>query len=223
MNYQNKYTANQDIRDYLADHGVSQKDLAIAMGVSEWRINTMLKEELPQKEKDVILNHIEAIAEERNQGLTQDVMDEEAKEPAEQDVSSGPKFQIGDRVKIPSRQNVVGIVRDIWHSLAQKNCMYAVENEQGGHNGLYAEDQLELAPLPTTYTFEAHIDGNVAVSTMVAHQGDRTWIYARGHAHIIHDGEVGLAQAVSLSARRMFESLDTQNEKKIYCKNGGSK
>lgn len=223
MNNYNKYTANQDIRDYLADHGVSQKDVAMAMGVSEWRINTMLKDELPQKEKDVILNHIDAIAADKKQALSCEAAEEIGctNEAAHEDASSDPKFQIGDRVKIPSRQNVVGIVRDIWHSLAQKNCMYAVENEQGGHNGLYAEDQLELAPLPTTYTFEAHIDGNVAVSTMVAHQGDRTWIYARGHAHIIHDGEVGLAQAVSLSARRMFESLDVKSENRIYHKNTG--
>jgi hypothetical protein len=83
---------------------------------------------------------------------------------------------------------------------------------------MFAEDQLEPAPLPTDYSFEAHIDGNVAVVTMNAKQGNRTWICARGHAHIIHDGEVGLAQAVSYAARRMFETLDKKQEKQIYFK-----
>ena len=95
--------------------------------------------------------------------------------------------------------------------------MYAVDVE-GGSRGLYREDQLEPAPIPTTYTFEAHIDGNVAVATMVATRGEKSWVYARGHAHIIHDGEVGMAQAISFAARRMFESLDEKQENKIYVK-----
>lgn len=215
----NKYTANQDIRDYLADNGVSQKDVAIAMGLSEWKINTILKDELPQKEKDVILNHIDAIAADKKQALSCEAAEEIGCTNETEKVSDGPMFQIGDRVRVPSRHNGIGIVQDIWHSLAQKNCMYAVEHD--GNTGLYAEDQLEPAPMPIEYTFESHIDGNVAVTMMIAHQGDRTWIYARGHAHIIHDGEVGMAQAVSLSARRMFESLDVKSENRIYHKNIG--
>lgn len=93
--------------------------------------------------------------------------------------------------------------------------MYAVEDENG-HIGLYAEDQLEPAPVPIDYSFDARISGNVAVITMTATQGENSWVYARGHAHILHDGEVGLAQAVSYAARRMFESLDKKQVNKIY-------
>ena len=96
--------------------------------------------------------------------------------------------------------------------------MYAVADESDGHMGLYAQDQLEPAPLPIDFRFEAHIDGNVAVVTMVATQGEKTWIYARGHAHILHNGEVGMAQAVSYAAKRMFESLDKKQDKQIYFK-----
>lgn len=96
--------------------------------------------------------------------------------------------------------------------------MYAVENEDDGYYGMYAEDQLELAPIPIEYSFEARIDVNVAVVTMIAKQGNKTWVYARGHAHILHDGEVGMAQAVSYAARRMFESLDTKQKNPIYFK-----
>ena len=35
----NMYTANQDIRDYMADHGVTQRMLAAEVGVSQYSIN----------------------------------------------------------------------------------------------------------------------------------------------------------------------------------------
>lgn len=203
--------ANQDIRDYMADHGVGQRELAEALGVSLTKINTMLKTELSDKTKEDIIRRIDAIADESTE-YTEEVIDET------EDEQTGPKFQIGDRVKIPAKANKVGIVSDIWSSLAKAMIMYAVENEDDGYCGMYAEDQLEPAPIPTTYTFDAVIDANVAVVTMTAHQGNRTWIYARGHAHILHDGEVGMAQAISYAARRMFESLDRKQENKIYAK-----
>lgn len=215
--------ANQDIRDYMADHGVTQRDLAAQLGVSQRYISNALSKELPQKDKEMYLNMIDAIVADREEPqyeaseVDEDPVEETA--PAEdEDVSCGTKFQIGDRVKIPSKANKIAIVKDIWSSLANAVLVYAVENEDDGYCGMYAEDQLELAPLPIDYSFEAHIDGNVAVVTMTAKQGDRTWIYARGHAHIIHDGEVGLAQAVSYAARRMFETLDKKQEKQIYFK-----
>ena len=97
--------------------------------------------------------------------------------------------------------------------------MYAVDIE-GGIRGLYAEEQLEPAPIPVEYTFSATVENNVAVVCMIAAQGEKTWVYARGHAHILHDGAVGMAQAVSFAAKRMFESLDAKNENPIYLKEG---
>lgn len=205
--------ANQDIRDYMADHGVSQRDLAAEVGVSQYSINKKLQTELSQKDKEMYLNMIDAISTQR---LAEGECIEEAEETA--DVSCCTKFQIGDRVKIPSKQEVFGVVSDIWSSLAQDRTMYEVTLEGNGSKGLYAENQLEPAPIPTSYSFEAHIDGNVAVVTMNATQGEKTWVYSRGHAHIIHDGEVGMAQAVSFAAKRMFEALDMKQENKIYVK-----
>ena len=185
------------------------------MGMTVYRINTMLKTELSEKEKEVILQKIDEIS---SKGIKQtEEVAEETVEVEEVEQTNGPKFQIGDRVKVPSKTLCIGIVADIWHSLIQDKLMYAVDIE-GGSRGLYLENQLEPAPLPTTYSFDAHIDGNVAVVTMTAAQGEKQWVYARGHAHIIHDGEVGMAQAISYAARRMFESLDSQQENKIYVK-----
>lgn len=220
--------ANQDIRDYMADHGVSQRALAAEAGVSACVINRRLMNELSQKDKEMYLGMIDSIVAERltakNETHTDDCT---AAEPIHieteiEDVPGSTKFQIGDRVKIPVKANKIGKVSDIWTSLAKGMIMYAVENEDDGYCGMYAEEQLEPAPLPIDYRFEAHIDGNVAVVTMIATQGEKTWVYARGHAHIIHNGEVGMAQSVSYAAKRMFESLDKAQANQIYFKPRGS-
>ena len=212
---------NQDIRDYMADHCVSQRQLAEATGTSVWTINTKLKVELSQNEKEQYLNMIDAIARER---LSEE--DIPAEEPEtfldeEEDCTeeeSDQKFQIGDRVKYPAPKLRIGIIADIWESFSSGTRMYTVRDEEDGHCAMYAEAQLEPAPLPIDYSFESHIDGNVAVVTMIATQGEKSWVYARGHAHILHDGEVGMAQAISYAARRMFETLDKKQENKIYFK-----
>ena len=225
MAQKNIYTTNQDIRDYMADHGVTQRMLGAQMGLSIWSINTMLKKELSEKEKEDLIRRIDAIAADK---VTEEVEETEEieesseeiteeEEPEEEEATATTKFQIGDRVKLPSKQLTIGTVCDIWHSLVQDKLMYAVDTE-GGSRGLYREDQLEPAPLPIEYTFSATVEDNVAVVCMIAQQGEKTWVYARGHAHILHDGAVGEAQAISYAAKRMFESLDTKQENRIYFK-----
>lgn len=217
--------ANQDIRDYMADHGVTQRDLAREVGTNQCNISKALSNELSQQDKEVYLNLIDSIAQRRDEEFACDEpveetspMEETAPVEEENCEDESPKFLIGDRVIIPSKTNKVGTVTDIWTSLAKAIVMYTVQYEEDGYYGMYAEDQLEPAPIPTTYTFNAVIDGNAAVVTMNATQGDKTWVFARGHAHILHDGEVGMAQAVSYAARRMFESLDIKQQNKIYFK-----
>lgn len=213
--------ANQDIRDYMADHGVTQRMLAKELGLALSSLNRHLTTELSQKDKEEFLNAIDSIAREVNKNFAEEAIAEEPEETV--DVTSSTKFQIGDLVKIPAKAETIGIVTDIWSSMAQSRTMYEVAYESNGTKGLYAEEQLELAPIPTEYTFETKIDGNVAVVAMIATQGEKSWVYARGHAHILHDGEVGMAQAVSFAAKRMFESLDTKQENQIYFKGGNQR
>lgn len=212
--------ANMDIRQYLEDHGVTQRMLAAKLGFKEWKMSTILKDELPESEKEKLLATIDSII------ACMDKPSEDVSEPEDQQetqqfqVTSTTKFQVGDRVKIPSKALRIGIISDIWNSLRTGMVMYAVDMEDGT-KGMYAENQFEAAPLPIEYSFKAIIDSSAAVVTMHAEQGERGWVVARGHAHILHDGEVGIAQAVSFAARRMFESLDTKNqnpESRIYFK-----
>ena len=216
---------NQDIRDYMADHCVTQKDLAEEVGVSQMTVCRELSKEMSEQDKEVYLKLIDSIVADRAGAVCDDIIEEEAtpiEEEEVEDVSCSTKFQIGDRVKIPSKANKIGTVSDIWSSLAKAVLMYAVENEADGYCGMYSEDQLEPAPLPIDYSFGAHIDGNVAVVTMIATQGEKNWVYARGHAHILHDGEVGMAQAISFASKRMFESLDKKQANQIYFKPRGT-
>lgn len=231
----NMYTANQDIRDYMADHGVSQRMLAAYLNTNQTRISTMLRKELSESDKQYIIRCIDAISNtpaikeykpscksEETEEVeeieeVEEAQDVEEAEEVEETTTVSAKFQIGDRVKIPSKSLVIGIVSDIWHSLLQNKMMYAVDVE-GGSRGLFREDQLEPAPLPIEYSFSATIENNVAVVCMIAKQGEQTWVHARGHAHILQDGAVGEAQAVSYAAKRMFESLDTQQKNRIYFK-----
>lgn len=220
--------ANQDIRDYMADHGVTQRDLAAEVGVSQYSISKKLQTEMPEKEKVMYLNMIDSIVAERGVSETNEVPVEESAQAEDstqnvvEDVSVSTKFQIGDRVKIPSKTNKIGIVNDIWSSLAKEAVMYAVSDENDGHLGLYMENQLEPAPLPIEYSFTAICENNVAVVCMICKQGDKTWVHARGHAHIFHDGAVGMAQAISYAGKRMFESLDKAQPNQIYFKQRGT-
>ena len=211
---------NQDIRDYMADRGVTQRALAAQIGITQTKVCVAMKTELSQKEKEEWLRHIDAIATDRIESADEEQAYDDFEFENEEEITtvSATKFRLGDRVKIPSKSNNIGIVNDIWSSLAKSTLMYTVENECDGFVGMYNGDQLELAPLPIEYTFGTNIDGNVAVVTMIATQGEKSWIYARGHAHIIHDGEVGMAQAISYAAKRMFEAIDKKQQSQIYCK-----
>lgn len=222
-----KYTVNQDIRDYMADHSVTQQVLADRMCVKLWKVNAILKTELTQKEKENILRHIDAIVADRTEetALAEEIDTDQIEtygdeeECIEEDMAScDAKFRIGDRVKYPHSTLKIGIVADIWQIFASNVRMYTVRDEGDGHCAMYAETQLEPAPVPIEYSFESYVEGNVAVVVMNATQGDKTWVYARGHAHILHNGEVGMAQAVSYAAKRMFESLDKKQPSQIYFK-----
>lgn len=217
-----KYTTNQDVRQYMVDNGVSQRMLAEHIGINVFKINKMLQVEMTEREKETCLNHIDTIVAERYgfvETTKKDEQAEVAEKPKENSTGEkGTKFQIGDRVKIPSKSLIIGTVSDILQSFAKRAIVYSV-NTEDGRCSLYDESQLEPAPLPIDYRFEACIDGNVAVVAMVATQGNKTWIHARGHAHILHDGDVGLAHAISFASKRMFKELDIKQENPIYYKN----
>lgn len=68
---------NQDIRDYMADHGVTQRDLAAEVGVSQYIICKKLQTELSQKDKEMYLNMIDSIVSERVGTICEDIIEDE--------------------------------------------------------------------------------------------------------------------------------------------------
>ena len=57
--------ANQDIRDYLEDHGVTQKEMGERLGYAEYKISRIMSRELPESEKEKLIGIIDVICRER--------------------------------------------------------------------------------------------------------------------------------------------------------------
>ena len=130
--------ANMDIRQYLEDHGVTQRMLAAKLGFKEWKMSTILKDELPEREKEKLLTTIDSIIACMDKP-SEEVIDPESQQETQPfQVTSTTKFHVGDRVKIPSKALRIGIISDIWNSLQTGMVMYAVDIEDGT-KGMYGQ------------------------------------------------------------------------------------
>lgn len=213
--------ANMDIRKLMLELHVNQCELAERLGITRSAVCHLFAREFPPDKKASLIQQIKGIALDKAERKENTVHEESSFPDEPQTVSKqSVQFHIGDLVKVPSKSLRTGTVIDIWTSQRYEHVMITVELDDGTR-GMYDEKQLEPAPLPIEYSFTAVIDENAAVVTMNAVQGEKHWVVARGHAHILHDGDVGMAQAISYAARRMFESLDTINknpDQRIYFK-----
>lgn len=121
------------------------------------------------------------------------------------------KFKIGDRVKIIPNEEY-GIINDIMFSHRFKENLYEVRSEDDGDYfmGKFVADDLESAPMARDFSMDIKIDivQNIVIATLYEDCGDSIKKpLRRGHGHIIHDGELGIAQAASYACRRLYESL----------------
>ena len=120
------------------------------------------------------------------------------------------KFKIGDRVKVIPNQEY-GIITDIMFSYRHKENMYEVSSEDDGDVflGKFVADDLESAPKPRDFSMDIKIDiaRNIVIATLYEDYDTIKKPLRRGHGHIIHDGELGIAQAASYACRRLYESL----------------
>lgn len=120
------------------------------------------------------------------------------------------KFKIGDRVKVIPNQEY-GIITDIMFSYKLKENMYEVSSEDDGDVflGKFVADDLAPAPKPRDFSMDIKIDiaRNIVIATLYEDYDTIKKPLRRGHGHIIHDGELGIAQAASYACRRLYESL----------------
>ena len=124
-------------------------------------------------------------------------------------------FNIGDRVEIVPNGEF-GVITDILFSKRSQCTLYEVGHEDGdGIYGSFCADDLEPAPIPKEYSMsiQVNIADNVVVATLleVSADGSVTSL-RRGHGHIIHDGEKGIAQAASYACKRLYDTYCPKEE-----------
>ena len=115
------------------------------------------------------------------------------------------KFKIGDLVDT----NWIGMgkVIDVMYSASKDKYTYEVSNEEGGSD-LFGEDELKPAP-KKDYSMEIKIDiaNNVVIATLYESAGGVQKPIHKGHGHLIHEGEIGIAQAASYACYRLYKSM----------------
>ena len=116
------------------------------------------------------------------------------------------KFKIGDTVL--TGWIGIGKVTDVMYSSSKDQYTYEVTNEQTATE-LFCEEELQLVPQKKEYSMTIQIDiaHNVLVASLFEKVGDNLITLAKGHGHLIHEGELGIAQAASYACKRLYESL----------------
>lgn len=119
------------------------------------------------------------------------------------------KFKIGDRVKMVSDSIcAIGEIMDSMYSTRYDKWLYEVRDLERTFDGTYGEESLELAPAKD-FSMDIKIDiaNNVVIATLYESVGGVQKPLRKGHGHLIHEGDVGIAQAASYACMRLYKSM----------------
>ena len=118
------------------------------------------------------------------------------------------KFKIGDRVKIVFN-GITGEVKEALYSSLTDCWYYEVMGNKEKSVLTIKEGDLEIAPEKKEYSMDIKIDiaSNVVIATLYEETGDIKSPLAKGHGHLIHEGQLGIAQAASYACKKLYESL----------------
>ena len=112
------------------------------------------------------------------------------------------KFKVGERALV---ENEVVTIDDIMQS-EKGGVYYAVTFENGNEEGIYSEDELQHMTSESMdvsgYDFKIILTSGLAI-VKCSHNGKPL---GTSHAHIFHDGEEGVLQAVSYAFKRLWEA-----------------
>lgn len=118
------------------------------------------------------------------------------------------KYQIGDEVSVKV-SGESGVITDRMFSEAKNIYIYAIKPNDGGRSILRKEDDLEPYMTAPEYALAAEVaDGVVVAVIYEVIDGNRVEV-CREHAHILHDGVEGIAQAYSYATKKLFSKVDT--------------
>jgi len=120
---------------------------------------------------------------------------------------SEARFKIGDRVESVKYEHIAGTVVDAFQSV-NSGWRYEVEAKSGAMY-FFPEDEIELKHPKVEYSMQIQIDiaSNVVIASLYEVDGPNMRPIAKGNGHIIHEGELGIAQSASYACKRLYQSL----------------
>lgn len=121
-------------------------------------------------------------------------------------------YNIGDFVYTTA--GVKAVITDKMYSEKKDVYYYGIMYDGMGEDEDIVYHETDLFPYEEEridYSVDIAVDEGVVVCNIYEVNGDTKKLAARGHAHILHNGVVGIAQAVSYSARRAFMSINNNS------------
>lgn len=122
----------------------------------------------------------------------------------------------GDRTTWTKRKietaGETGVIADKMYSEATDIHLYSVKIDGNDFVSahFYTEDDLEMyaEEEEAGYATETRILERVVIGIIYEVRGDEYTEIARGHGHIIHEGALGVAQAISYAFKKAYEKIN---------------
>ena len=139
------------------------------------------------------------------------------------------EFNIGDKVRIKDYTNLTdftknkgvariagkeGVVIDKLYSEAHSRFIYRLQLDGYAvpSNAQYDADSLSpIEDEPVTYCHEFDYLENIVIARFYKVKGGVKTEIMRGHGHIIHEGDLGVAQASSYALKKIYEKMEELN------------
>ena len=121
-------------------------------------------------------------------------------------------FNIGDRVTTIS--GLEAVITDKMYSEKKSAYYYGIQYNgmKEEEDDLFSEDQLQLyTEEPPQYEVDTVIEEGVVVVAIYEVTKNNKTLKARGHAHILHDGVLGIVQATSYASRRALLGINNNS------------
>lgn len=131
------------------------------------------------------------------------------------------EFYVGDKVVVKAFEQLPeafrtrgakkicgkdGVIVDKLYSQTREEFMYRVHRE--GFNTTWPAAALELyLEEPISWRVDVEVLHNAVVARCIEVKNSAERVVARGHAHILHDGVLGVVQAASFACRRLYEEV----------------